>query len=190
MPTLPLDIRVEYGIDVSAPNTAINLGFTRANNEIGVMVAGFFNQTINIGSLDIPTNTFPSVDDAIVYYMPAISAAMVANVNTAAAGTGNTYVFRDWYKFVETGSKEIVDKVLSTLPILSAPGAHINDAATNAATNAPTNLNVLTTLLGTLTGEVNATNQKQNDLATKFNDLGGKFNTLLDRLEAKTILAT
>lgn len=58
-------------------------------------------------------------------------------------------------------------------------GAHIADAATNA----PTNLNVITTLLGTLTGEVNATNTKQNDLATKFN-------TLLDRLEASGLLAS
>lgn len=46
-----------------------------------------------------------------------------------------------------------------------APGAH----QSNAATNAPTNLNPLTQLLGALTTQVNDTNAKQNDIATKLN---------------------
>lgn len=85
-------------------------------------------------------------------------------------------------QFVTDNSLETLSGVLHPLDygaLANIPGAHIGDAATNA----PTNLNVLTTLLGTLTGEVNATNAKQNDLATKFN-------TLLDRLEAAGILAT
>lgn len=67
--------------------------------------------------------------------------------------------------------------------------SHISDGATNAATNAPTSLNVVTTLLGSLTGEVNASNTRQNDLATKYNDLATKFNTLLDKMEALTLIA-
>jgi hypothetical protein len=75
---------------------------------------------------------------------------------------------------------ERIDTVQASLndkqPVITAAES-INDAATNA----PTDLNVLTTLLGTLTGEVNATNSKQNDLASKFN-------SLLDRLESQGIL--
>lgn len=70
-------------------------------------------------------------------------------------------------------------------------------AASNAATNAPTNLNIVTTLLGTLTGEVNATNTKQNDLASKYNDLAVRFNasisvfnTLLAEMRAHGLIAT
>lgn len=57
-------------------------------------------------------------------------------------------------------------------------GAHIADCATDA----PTNLNVITTLLGTLTSQVNSTNAKQNDIATKLN-------LVLDRLEGLGLLA-
>lgn len=84
-----------------------------------------------------------------------------------------------------------------------AAGTHILDgsvnastsAATNSPTNSPTNLGVLAVILG---ADLNATNTKQNqiatncndlavkynDLATKYNDLAVKFNSCLDRLES------
>lgn len=68
----------------------------------------------------------------------------------------------------------VVDGATFPDGLTGAPKAAIADAATNA----PTNLNVLTTLLGTLTGEVNATNAKQNDLATKFNTLKAELAAL------------
>jgi len=73
----------------------------------------------------------------------------------------------------------IVAADIRWLPFALATLANAPQAAIGAAaTNAPTNLNVLTTLLGTLTGEVNATNAKQNDLATKFNTLVSELQTL------------
>lgn len=56
---------------------------------------------------------------------------------------------------------------LAPAGMVNAPQAAIS----NAPTDAPTNLNVITTLLGTLVGEVNATNAKQNEIATKLNSL-------------------
>lgn len=95
--------------------------------------------------------------------------------------------------------------------VIFSAATHINDAATNAATdaatnapnNAPTNLNVLTTLVGALTGEVNATNQRQNQIAdivnanavkqnagfTLLNAFATKFNLSLDILENNGLMA-
>lgn len=70
-----------------------------------------------------------------------------------------------------------------------SPGAHITDGATNAANNNATNYNIVSGLLGVANG-LNAGNANQNDLADKYNALATKFNTLLDRLEARGILAT
>lgn len=66
------------------------------------------------------------------------------------------------------------------------PSTHIADALTDAPTDAPTNLNGL--LITVLTTQVNGTNQRQNDIDTKYNQLAAKFNLLLDRLEAGGIL--
>lgn len=75
-----------------------------------------------------------------------------------------------------------VGSLKANFAALSVRAAHgIANGATNAPTDAPTNLNALSTLLGALVGEVNATNQRQNDIAAKYNDLAGKFNTLLVR---------
>lgn len=54
---------------------------------------------------------------------------------------------------------------------------------TNAPADAPTNLNVITTLLGTLVGEVNSTNSKQNEIASKLN-------SVLACLKAHNIMAS
>lgn len=78
----------------------------------------------------------------------------------------------------------------TALAAIMITGAHIADGATNSPTDAPTNLNVLTTLLGALTGEVNATNARQNTIATNLNALATKFNTMLDSLESNKVLAS
>lgn len=75
-----------------------------------------------------------------------------------------------------------------TIPSIT-PQTHIADADTDAPDDAITNYNVVTTLLGALTSAVNAANAKQNTIATNLNDLAEKYNTLLDRLEANSLLA-
>lgn len=68
---------------------------------------------------------------------------------------------------------------LSTKQSTITPSAYISPAATNAPANAPTNAGILAGVLGS---DLNATNAKQNDLATKYNDLATRFNTLISQL--------
>jgi hypothetical protein len=108
-----------------------------------------------------PTATEPDIDTAILTadYLFFWRNTTSGDVFIYGGGTSGSFI---WNK--------------AKLP----PAAeHIADAATNA----PTNLNTITTLLGVLTGEVNAANERYNDLATKFN-------TLLSHLETQNLQAS
>lgn len=113
----------------------------------------------------------------------AAGLALKVDASTYTAGLAtkaavvHTHVISD-----TTGLQAALDAKANKSAFISIgvlPAHGIVSASNNAATNAPTNLNVVTTLLGDLTGQVNATNQKQNDLAAKYNDLANKFNALL-----------
>lgn len=79
-----------------------------------------------------------------------------------------------------------IDKILTTkqatINQVDAPGA----VATNAPTNAPTNYGAIAAILG---ADANATNTKQNQIATNLNDLSAKFNALIAWLQANGLMA-
>lgn len=79
-----------------------------------------------------------------------------------------------------------IDKILTTklaaITVNDAPGI----SATNSPTNAPTNYGALAAILG---ADANATNTKQNTIATNLNDLSTKVNNIIAWFQANGWMA-
>lgn len=118
------------------------------------------------GKLDVPTGTTSQVvlGNGTLGALPA--AQVQADYGQSNSGAA------DFIKNKPNLGLKSDKSAFAGVSTLSAHGTSngATDAATNAATDAPsdapTNLNVVTTLLGALTGEVNATNGRQNQIAT------------------------
>lgn len=139
------------------------------------------------------------ISDATTVGKAVLKAADAAAARTAiGAGTSN---FSGSYN--DLSNKPTIPSITQRAHIADVDTTAPNNAETNAPADAPTNLNPLSTLLGALTGEVNATNNRQNQIATKVNanatkqnaianilrDCAAKLNLTFDALEPNGILA-
>lgn len=176
-------------------------------------IAGKFNQPIGTTSQYIRGDgslaTFPTIPS-----LP-IAISNVTGLLTALeekAATSHTHVINDISNASPLGKTLMaVASVGAARSAILSMQTHIADSATNAPVDcptnapndAPTNLNVITTLLGALVGQVNATNDRQNQIANNCNSIGtkvnagfgilntlaGKFNLSLDILETNNLMA-
>lgn len=89
--TLIVDVKAIFSENLNSAGM-IDLIFTVANDEISTFQSLSIYHPVIIGALDIPNNTFPTIEAAIANWGPGDAATIVADLNTRSS---NVYVLRD-----------------------------------------------------------------------------------------------